>query len=90
MKTAKGFVQLRSFVRRNGLSVTDLHKGLVRRFGAKRVGSYERVYSWVKGERRPDEGAREMLRIACGIDLNAWQSKKESKREEWLADKRSR
>lgn len=90
VKVTKGLAELRKFVRQTGLSIADLHKGLVKRFGPKRAGSYERVYSWANGERRPDEGARAMLWTACGIHPSAWRSQKETKRDDWLAGKRSK
>lgn len=85
-----GLKQLREFVSRTGLSVVDLHKGLVKRFGPERTGSYGRVYFWLKGKRCPDEDARQMLWTACGIPPIAWRSEKETKRDDWLAGRRSK
>lgn len=68
MRRISGFRQLQAFAKKNALSVADLHVGLTKRFGKAKAGSYERVYSWITGARRPDEAGREMLRVMCGID----------------------
>lgn len=77
----KGHQQLAAFLVARNMSVAELHRGLVARFGS--VVKYSRVLSWKNGEKIPFPEGRRWLRLSCEIPEDDWLSPEQLEKKRW-------